>query len=179
MVKRSMLDPIAEAEARVRLRHMRARAERQPAKPVGLALQRLARKTIPDKGPAISKLKTRWPDLVGPEISRFCRPEKIVASRDGRTLTLRVVPAAAPMIQHQSEIIRQRVSASMGGDITRIKLVQAPLQAGTSTQVTPETSRALTAKELDDLQSSAAKIENPGLREAIVRLGKAVLSRQR
>lgn len=179
MADRSTLDPIAEAEARIRLRHRRARALRQPAKPVGLALQRLARKTIPDKGPAIAKLKTRWSDIVGEQIAKFCRPEKIAASKDGRILTLRVIPAAAPMIQHQSETIRQRVSASMGGDITRLKLVQGQLHPGAPPQSKPEPARSLTPEEFRELQEKAANIEDPALRDAIVSLGRAVLSRQR
>ena len=45
-------------------------------------------------------------------------------------LTLLVVPQAAPMVQHQSETLRQRVSVSAGGDITAIRIKQGPLDHG-------------------------------------------------
>lgn len=178
MVKRTDLDPIAEAQARVQLRHRRARTLRNTAKPLGAALQKLARKTVKDKGSALSRIKARWRETAGEEIAKFCRPEKITASKDGRTLTLRVIPAAAPMIQHQSETIRQRVSGAFGGDITKIKLVQGPLFDSGPAPAKPPPPRTLSPQELAALEEQASRIDDPALRRAIVSLGRAVLSRE-
>ena len=43
-------------------------------------------------------------------------PALEIIHNPGRVLTLRVLPQAAPMVQHQSETIRQRVSVAAGGD---------------------------------------------------------------
>ncbi|HPE47763.1 MAG TPA: DciA family protein [Hyphomonas sp.] len=175
MVTRSSLDPIEEARARVRLRYMRARAVSPGMKQVGLAAERIARKSGDRKMPAIQMLQSRWRDIAGEQLWKFCRPEKISGGKDGRVLTLRVLPQAAPMVQHQSETIRQRVSVAAGGDVTAIRLVQGPLTAR-DTQKPRRTTRPLTATERADLEASVANIENDRLRAAIVALGTAMLT---
>ena len=174
MVKRSSLDPLEEARARIKLRYARAKPVSPGPATVGLAAMRLTRKALPSKGPALTRLKVQWADIVGEQLARLCRPEKIGAARGGRLLTLRVIPAAAGLVQHQSEMIRQRVSVSLGGDITAIKLIQGPLSQ------TPSPGRVqhvpLSAAEYEALLESASRIENEKLRAAIVALGEAVLT---
>lgn len=176
MVTKSTLDPIAEAEARIRLRYSRARSVRQTGKSIGLIAERIARKTCSDKGPAIGQLKLRWREIVGEDIAKYCRPEKLSGAKHARTLTLKVLPAAAPMIQHQSETIRARVSVAAGGEVSAIKIVQGAL---TKTPVKPRPRRKqLTVQERDALERGAANIADPKLRAAIVGLGEAMLSRE-
>ncbi|MCA8899695.1 MAG: DUF721 domain-containing protein [Hyphomonas sp.] len=175
MVMRSSLDPIEEARARVRLRYQRARAVKPPMQQVGLAAERLTRKSGGAKMPAIQVLQARWREIAGEQLWKFCRPEKFTGGKDGRVLTLRVLPQAAPMVQHQSEIIRQRVSVAAGGDVTAIRLVQGPLRAGEAPK-SRRVARALTPAEKADLDASAAGIEDDRLRAAIVALGAAMLT---
>lgn len=175
MVTRSSIDPIEEARARVRLRYMRGRAARLPMAQIGLAAERLARKSGGKKMPAIRMLQARWREIAGEQLWKFCRPEKLSGGKDGRVLTLRVLPQAAPMVQHQSETIRQRVSVAAGGDVTAIKLVQGALKAGNAPKAR-RTSRPLTSKERADLEASTASIEDARLRAAIVALGAAMLT---
>ena len=89
---------------------------------IGLAAERLGRKVGAKKLPAVQVLQRRWREIVGEKLYPFCRPEKITGGKDGRVLTLRVIPQAAPIVQHQVETIRQRVSVSAGGDIIAIKI---------------------------------------------------------
>lgn len=176
MVTRSTLDPLEEARALVKLRYTRARALRAPMKAVAISADRVGRKAGTGKLPPLKLLQARWKEIAGEQLYKFSHPEKISASKDGRILTLRVLPQAAPLVQHQSETIRQRVSVAAGGDITAIRIVQGPIQRGAETVVYKPRSRPLTADEATLIEAGAQEIENPRLRAAIVALGKAVLT---
>ena len=167
-------DAREEAFARIRLRHARARAAYPHAPSLGKIARRVSRKAIRVKGSPLVRLRDQWPEIVGDEIAALCRPDKITGNKAGRTLTLIVLPAAAPLIQHQSEIIRQRVSVAAGGDITDLKLVQGQLH-GLRRKKAPIQRQQLTTKQLADLDASVENIADPALREAIVALGRAVL----
>lgn len=172
MSDKTPLNPVAEAQARIALRYSRGRQQRQP-QPIGPVVEAIVRKAAPSKGPAIGRLKARWSEIVGEGIARYCRPEKLTSTRTGRTLILRVVPSAAPLVQHQAEVIRQRVSVAAGGSITGLRLVQGPL-AGTPQP--PPRRRPLSAAEREGLERQASGIADPGLRAALVALGEAVLA---
>ncbi len=175
MVKRSTLDPIEEARARVRLRYAKAKPVHPGPPTIGKAALSLARKTLPQSGATIDKLKDQWEILVGPQLTRLCRPEKLSSTKGGRILTLKVIPAAAGLVQHQAEMIRQRVSVAAGGDITKLKLVQGPLTSGpTAKPNAPPV--PLTLQQREALLASAEAIDDEKLRAAIVALGEAVLS---
>lgn len=176
MVTRSTLDPLEEARALVKLRYTRARALRPPMKAVAISADRVGRKSGAGKLPPLKLLQARWREIAGEQIYKFSHPEKISASKDGRVLTLRVIPQAAPLVQHQSETIRQRVSVAAGGDITAIRIVQGPIQRGAETVAYRPKAGPLTPDEAQALETEANRIENPRLRAAIVALGKAVLS---
>ena len=176
MVTRSTLDPLEEARALVKLRYTRARALRAPMKAVAIPADRVGRKSGAGKLAPLKLLQARWREIAGEQIYKFSHPEKISASGDGRVLTLRVIPQAAPLVQHQSETIRQRVSVAAGGDITAIRIVQGPIQRGAETVTYRPSARPLTPDEAQALETEASRIENPRLRAAIVALGKAVLS---
>jgi len=175
MVKMSNLDPIAEARARVKLRYSRARPVRAPMKALGLAAERVGRKAGSARLPPLKYLQINWRQIAGEQIWRWSQPEKISASKDGRILTLTVLPQAAPMIQHQSEIIRQRVSVAAGGDIAGIRIVQGQVRR-TGPGEYQRRWRALSSQEKAVIAEKAQPIENPRLRAAIVALGEAVLS---
>ena len=175
MVTRSSLDPIEEARARVRLRYMRGRAATPGMKQLGLTADRIARKSGGKKMPAIQLLKARWREIVGDQLYKYCRPERLSGGRDGRVLTLRVLTQAAPVVEHQSETIRQRVSVAAGGDVTKIKLVHGKLTSGEAPRPR-RVARPLTPKERADLEASTAGIQDARLRAAIVALGAAMLT---
>ena len=175
MVKRSSLDPLEEARARVKLRYAKAKPVHPGPGTIGKAAMRLTRKALPKKGATLSRLKIQWAEIVGEQLARLCRPEKLSPAKGGRRLTLTVIPAAAGLVQHQSEMIRQRVSIAAGGDITGIKILQGHFggasQAAKSTQSVP-----LTAEQRDALVASAQGIEDEKLRDALLALGEAVLT---
>lgn len=175
MVKRSTLDPLEEARARIRLRYAKAKRVHPGPGTLGKAAMRIARKKAPKKTATIARLKLDWENIVGQQLARLCRPEKLGASRGGRLLTLKVIPAAAGLVQHQSEMIRQRVSVVAGGDITALKLIQGPLSGSQAAAVSPK-GVPITEEQRTALLASTRDIDDPKLREAIVALGEAVLS---
>lgn len=174
MVKRSSLDPLEEARARVKLRYAKAKPVHPGPGTIGKAAMRLTRKALPKTGATLSRLKVQWSDIVGEQLARLCRPEKLTPAKGGRRLTLMVIPAAAGLVQHQSEMIRQRVSMAAGGDITAIKILQGHFGAPATRPTTR--SIPLTPEQRDALIASAQTIEDEKLRTALVALGEAVLT---
>ena|SRR6056297_305681 len=174
MVKRSSLDPLEEARARVKLRYAKAKPVHPGPGTLGKAAMRLTRKKLPKKAATLSRLKLQWTEIVGEQLARLCRPEKLTPAKGGRRLTLTVIPAAAGLVQHQSEIIRQRVSVAAGGDITGIKLLQGHF--GATPVYTKAAAIPLTPEQRDALLARAQTIEDKKLRAAIVALGEAVLT---
>jgi hypothetical protein len=174
MVNYSDLDPIEEARARVRLRYARARPVRPGPPSFGVLANRLSRKALPKRAPSLARLQVNWEQIVGAQLARLCFPDKIGAARGGRRLTLRVVPAAAGLVQHQSEMIRQRVSVAAGGDITEIRLVQRALTGSTLKTGPRRLGPALSPDARSALLQDCAGIENDRLRDALLRLGEAV-----
>ncbi|MCR9269300.1 MAG: DciA family protein [Hyphomonadaceae bacterium] len=174
MVKRSSLDPLEEARARVKLRYAKAKPVHPGPGTIGTAAMRLTRKKLPQKAATLSRLKVEWTEIVGEQLARLCRPEKLSPAKGGRRLTLMVIPAASGLVQHQSEIIRQRVSVAAGGDITAIKILQGHF--GPAPKVTKKGHIPLTPEQRDALIASAASIDDKKLRDALVSLGEAVLT---
>ncbi|MFT3689840.1 DUF721 domain-containing protein [Paenirhodobacter sp.] len=79
------------------------------------------------RGFAVSRLLTHWPEVVGEEIARLCRPVKVGYARGGfgATLTLLVEGAAAPIVDMSREKIREKVNACYGYNaISRVVLTQ-------------------------------------------------------
>ncbi len=166
-----------EAFARVRLRHSRAK----PAHPgmaqasIGRAAGRLVRKKVKGKGSAVSRLRDQWEEIVGPQLAKLCRPVKITGAREGRVLKLSVVRAAAALIEHSQEQIRQRASVAAGGDIYKVVIGDHLLGVKQGQGELSLPPKPLTVEELSELERSVAGIDDPALKQAIVSLGKAVL----
>lgn len=169
------LDLIEEAMARARLKRMRARPSRPPPK-LGHDVRKLVRKHAKGGSTSISKLKDNWESLIGEELAKFCRPEKLTGSKAARTLVLKVHPAAATRIQHESETIRQRVSVAAGGMVSKLKIIQGTLEKRKLSPLARR--RTLTAAEKANLQETTKCIENPKLRAALRSLGEAVITRE-
>ncbi|MEM7004834.1 MAG: DciA family protein [Pseudomonadota bacterium] len=171
-------DPILEAMARAKLRKQRGKPVHRKKPPIGIAASRILRKHAgKGGGSSLSKLQLSWPQIVGEDIARFSFPLKLTGSKVARTLTLRVIPAAAIVVQHQEETLRQRISVAAGGNITRLKLEQGALL---NRKPAPQRKRRqITDSEEAELQQKTANIGSPRLKAAIVALGRAVLADER
>ena len=166
-----------EAFARVRLRHSRAK----PAHPgmasasIGRAANRLVRKKVKGKGTAVSRLRDDWSEIAGEQLAKLCRPVKISGAKEGRVLKLSVVRAAAALVEHSLEQIRQRASVAAGGDIYKVVIGDHSLGLKSAQGELHLPAQPLSPDDLAELEASVAGIDDPALKQAIVSLGKAVL----
>ncbi len=124
-------------------------------------------------------LVTRWPDIVGAQLARLCRPESLRfaagAKRDG-TLRLSVAGAAAPLLQHASADIIERVNRFFG--FAAVKRVQL-LQGGVMPAVEARRPRPAAPPPLPPqvLGESLKGIADPELRAVLEGLGAALVQR--
>lgn len=129
------------------------------------------------QGFASTELVTRWREIAGPEIAAHAEPIKLQWPRaiDGEpsepaTLVLRVEGPMAIEIQHQSDIVLERINRFFGWQaVGRLALRQAPLRR-----------RERPAPRRADPQAAARiaatlnEVEDEGLKTALSRLGAAV-----
>jgi hypothetical protein len=126
----------------------------------------LAKASFEAHGFAAADLASHWPEIVGPELARLCRPEKIVWPRQGGKAgaTLHVLAAAGRSldVQYQTPYLLERINTFLGhGAIGKIKL-----RAGTLAAAEPQTPK-LASPPLDSETGDS-------LAAALARLGRAV-----
>lgn len=121
--------------------------------------------------PGLSVLKRHWEEIVGPALAALCAPEKLTPGKTGGTLTVRAGGAAALLLQAQSSEIVARVNLFSGGaTVARLAIQQGA--AGGARRAAPP---ALSAAQAEALEAELARIATPELRDALRRLGTAVL----
>lgn len=123
-----------------------------------------------------------WPEIAGAQIAEASCPLKIDWPRrrheddafEPGVLVVAAEAMAALHIQHQTGEIVGRVNAFMGFDaICRVRLVQKQLAEPPKPR---RKARPLTAAETDRIERLAQGFDDAGLRDAVRRLGRSVLS---
>jgi hypothetical protein len=148
------------------------------ARPIGEAARSYLAATFKRQGFASTELVTRWPDIVGREISDHCEPMRMqwprrqdVETPDPATLVLRVDGPVALEIQHLSGVILERVNRFFGWRaVGRVALRQAPLARRPARPRRPAPDPAATAREA----AALGDIADDALRDALARLGAAI-----
>jgi hypothetical protein len=138
------------------------------------------------RGLGEASLIADWPAIVGGTLARHARPIELkwpprTARRDPdapaapATLVLRVESAFALEAQHSASVIVDRVNAHLGWRcVDKIAFRQGPLPPLREKRPpAPRPSEAAEAAARD----AAARIEDDGLREAVVRLGARAIER--
>ena len=131
-------------------------------------------------GFADSRLLTDWGKIVGPELAQYCLPMHISVPRGAKagdpTLTLRVTPGFATIIQHKEPQILERIAGYFGYRVAaRIAMVQAPLpvpQPGYKPVAMP------TRKPSADLLRTIASVQDDSVKSALQSLGLALSQRK-
>ncbi len=144
-------------------------------------------KAVLDKGGRdYATIIAEWPEIVGPALAGSSQPEKLARPRNkgadqgqaaaqavGAVLTIRVTGGAALEIQHREPQVIERINSYLGyRAVTRLKLVQGVLQ--NRAQPRREPPRRLTAAESQTIESAAAKVADPELKEQLARFGRAL-----
>ena len=149
--------------------------ERRPGfRAAGLAASRLAGPIVARHGGGIlARLKSDWPAIVGPELAASTWPEALAR---GGTLKLHVAPTKGLEVQHRAPALIERINLFFGRDtVTRLTLVQGPLPLPPPAAPRP-TTRPLAASEATALDRQLGDVADPELRDALARLGRAVIA---
>lgn len=172
--------PTVEEAMRI-LTAKRTRPQRRPPPPAGRALNKTLKALDAKFGQGPGALTARWREIVGAEVAKRTEPVKLVKGRNGApsSLEIRVAGPSAAIIQHQAHDILARVNLFLGSEaVQKLRIVQGPLRV--VHEPPPPRRRAApldAAKEAQLAKDLAAAPEGP-LKDALTRLGRAVLRRQ-
>ena len=144
---------------------------------IAAEVPRIAGPVLGKRGFAEAQLVAQWPSIIGEELARGVSPEKLRFSRGERrdgTLHLRVAAGLGPEIQHREPVLIERINAFFGYHaVARLAQKQGPPVRPAAPP--PPRPRPLAAPERQILDRSLADIEDPDLRDALRRLGEAVI----
>ncbi|NNG03950.1 MAG: DUF721 domain-containing protein [Inquilinus sp.] len=137
----------------------------------------IARAALGKRFAALGALLEEWPHIVGPALADRTLPEKLDfprGQRDGGVLHLRVAPADALEIQHDTPRILERLNGHFGyRAVERLRLVQAP----PTPRRPAKRRRPGPPIDTEELAAAVDCVDDPELRERLARLGRALSSR--
>jgi hypothetical protein len=132
-----------------------------------------------------AQLLSGWRDVIGAEHGPYTRPERIVWPRRSGVedafspgmLVIACEASHALWLQHETGEIVANVNRFLGfAAIDRIRIVQKPVSGGPSGKLPKP---QLDAAESMRLRAVLDRIEEPGLRQRLRKLGEGVISRRR
>src|SRR5438445_13164592 len=137
------------------------------AKPLSVLLSDVFSDAYAKQGFAARELVTRWAEIAGADVARHSEPLKIQWPRavegqpqEPATLVLRVEGPAALEIQHNSDVILQRVNRFFGWSaVGRLALRQAPL----SRRNRPKRPRAPDPESVAEVANTLSAVEDDDL----------------
>ncbi|WP_121061435.1 DUF721 domain-containing protein [Chachezhania antarctica] len=143
------------------------------------------RKAGESRGFAVSRVLTHWEEIAGPEIAKMAKPVKVNYGRAsfGATLTVLTTGSMAPMLEMQKDRLRERVNAAYGYNAISKVLITQTAPTGFADGQHPFAARPPDETEPDTkhVEASAARaaegVADEGLRAALERLGRGVLSK--
>jgi len=157
-------------------------------KPLADLLDACLAPSLAAQGFAASDILAAWPEIVGSRLATVTQPQRIEWKRrsppvdpekrpEPATLVVRVESAFALELQHLAPVVIERVNSHFGWRcIGRLVLKQGPVRS----EAPP--ARPLPAPTEDDLRAvdaAVASIDDDPLRDALSRLGAAVLGSRR
>ncbi|WP_207477960.1 DUF721 domain-containing protein [Arenibaculum pallidiluteum] len=145
-------------------------------RPLSRVVPAVASQALGKKGQAFGALLGDWGTVMGSDLAARAVPVKLTfpaGRREGATLLVRALGPAALEIQHAEPQLVERINGFFGyGAVARLKIVQAAPPPRPARRIRP-----VPAAEDDRIRKAAAKVEDEGLRDALVRLGQAIASR--
>lgn len=134
------------------------------------------------QGFASTDILAAWPDIVGARLARYCRPARIEWPRkrrnsaeapDSGTLVVQVEGVFAIELQHLAPVVIQRINAHYGwACIGRIVMKQDRV----GRPGVPPRRREVDPGRRGEVAKAVSRIEDAGLRDALDRLGLAVVA---
>jgi hypothetical protein len=130
-----------------------------------------------------AKLLTHWPEIVGEDLAAIARPVKITYGRGfGGTLVVLTTGANAPVLDMQKDRIMERVNATYGyRAVAHVHITQTAPTGFAEGQVAfrapkPKVPPAPDPARLARVMEGVEGVEDPGLKEALARLARNVLT---
>lgn len=137
-------------------------------------LRPLSKKFGGKTGASAAALSKHWPQIVGARWAKISTPLKFTGGRDARTLVISAPGAAATLIMSASGPIIERLNGHLGeGYVCRIRVIQTKMKDASNVSI-PK--RGLSPREESKLQEGLSNIENDGLKQALEKLGRGVLT---
>jgi hypothetical protein len=154
------------------------RARRGP-QPLAQDVLSLLRHHLQARGFAQIELVTRWAEIAGESLAAHCFPYRLSPGGASglATLTLVADDRAALELQHQVPKVIDKINRYFGSTVvSKIKVVAGV--ASIKNQQRPAR-RSLSVAEEAALTAQVSQIEDPGLRDALTRLGRHDLAESR
>jgi hypothetical protein len=129
------------------------------------------------RGLAEATLLTNWAAVVGPHLAARSQPVKLTrdrSARGGATLVLHCAGAAALELQHAELQLLERINDHFGYPaVARLRLIQAPPKRSVKRRAARPV-RTLTPDDLHAIGVAVEPLADPGLRDALARLGRTL-----
>lgn len=159
-------NPKAETHAAQALAGKRGRGAIAPPPRAGKAVTALLKPLLKDTGMGLNELKRRWREVAGESFAR-ANPEKLA----GGVLTLSCPGALAPFLQQQVPLLIERLKTS-GAKVKSVRIEQRAVARPAANVRKLE--KPLTSTEEAALAQALDPVSDPGLKSALLRLGRAV-----
>ena len=160
-------DPKAETRAAQALSARRGKGAIAPPPKAGKSVTAVLKPFLKNEGMGINELKRRWAEVAGESFSRAV-PDKLTAG----VLTLKVPGALAPFLQQQAPLLIERLKVA-GAKVKSVKIEQRTAQPKPKANIRPLRT-PLSAVEEAALARTLDPVGDPGLKLALMRLGRAV-----
>jgi hypothetical protein len=135
-------------------------------------------------GFAYGELLSRWPEIVGQNLSQYCEPERIkwprgvgeMDQKHGGTLHIKAEPGRSLELQHQTHHIIERINQFYGyGAVTSVKITQSHQYVRKPLK---NKNNILDAQTETALTTELASISDENLRFALQKLGTGALAKR-
>lgn len=154
------LNPQDESLALKFLSIKRGRGNYGGSKDLGKIAKQFAPNAKDNKSAQLQNLKEKWREIMGENIAKLSFPDAIT----GKTLHLKVVGAASPLLQMRSKEILGMASLAIGIELTKLNMVQTklPKQEQKKAKLKP-----LDAHESAKIEETINHIDNEHLKNTI------------
>ena len=160
------------------LEGQRGRSQYRPAPTAGIAVAKVVRPLSKKYSGSLSALMLmkNWPEIVGQRWAKISSPVKFTGGKEGRTLVISAPGAAATLILAASGPIIERLNNHMGpGYVVKLRLVQSKLKSDVSVS---SVKKGLTPRQEHYLREGLSNLPEGGLKQALNKLGRGVLSHE-
>jgi hypothetical protein len=162
-------DQRAEARAAQALSAKRGKGAFAPAPRAGKTVAALLKPLLKETGMGLNELKRRWAEVAQLPFANICTPVKLA----GGVLTVTASSAQAPLLTHSSGLLIERLKTA-GAKVKSVRIEQRSAAAAPAKGNVRPLRAPLSAAEEAALAQALDPVGDPGLRSALMRLGRAV-----